>query len=97
MPGDEARTARLLDEKIGGPAEEIRTQDVFGGIEERRMVHDLINPGEQQVRLVSPIPLQRGAGLRLMLLQALSVMRDFAGAERRDRKVKSVAAVSLDR
>src|SRR5262245_6576042 len=96
MPGDEARTSRLLDEKICGPAEEIRTKDVFGSIEDRRMVHDLIDPGEQQMRLVSPIPLQRRAGLRLMLLQALSVMHDFASAERRDRKVKSVAAVSLD-
>src|SRR5262245_15932351 len=96
MPGDEARTLCFFDEEIRGPAEQVRTQDVLGGIEDAWVMHDLIDPGEKQVRLVPPIALQRSSRFSLVLLQALTVACHLRWREGRDRKVVAAATVGLD-
>src|SRR5262249_29934557 len=96
MPGDEARTLCFFDEKIRGPAEQVRAQDIFGGIEDAWVVHDLVDPSEKQVRLVPPIALQRGARLSLMPLEAGTVTCHLCLREGRERKVVTVVTVGLD-
>ena len=64
VPGDEAGAVRLLDEEVRGPAQEIGPEHVLDRVEDLGMVDQLVAPGEQQVRLVPPIALQRLAGLR---------------------------------
>src|SRR5215510_6159444 len=96
MPGDEARTACFFDEKIRGPAEQVRTQDVFGSIDDAWVAHDLVDPSEKQVRLVPPIALQWSSRLRLVRLQAVTIACHLGLREGRERKVVAVAIVGLD-
>ena len=46
-----------------------------GGVDDLGMVDKLVHPGEEQVRLVPPVALQRCAGLTLVLLETSSVAR----------------------
>ena len=57
MPGYEARAVGLLNEEIRGPTEKIGAEHILGRIDDLGMVHELVDPGEKQVRLVSPVAL----------------------------------------
>src|SRR4051812_24004257 len=96
MPGHEARTVRLLDEEVRRPAQEIGAEDVLGRIDDLRMMHKLVDPGEKKMRLVPEIALQRLTGLALVLLQALAIMRDLGRGERGNGKVVSVSAIRIE-
>jgi hypothetical protein len=91
VPGDEAGAAWLLDEEVGGPAEDVGTDHVGHGVEDRRMVNELVGPGEEQMRLVPQVALQRRAGDRLVLLEPASVAGGIGGAHDADRKDAAVA------
>ena len=51
VPGNEARIISILDEELRPPAQNVRTHDVFNGVENAGMTHEFIDPGQQQVRL----------------------------------------------
>ena len=96
VPGDEAGAARLLDEEVGGPAEDVGADHVGHRVEDRRMVDELVGPGEQQVRLVPQVALQRRAGDRLVGSRAgrgsrRPRPRSGRGSERRSRRARKSA------
>jgi hypothetical protein len=51
VPRHEGRISRLLDEEVGGPAQQIRAMEIPDGVEDRAASHELGEPGKQQVRL----------------------------------------------
>src|SRR5262245_8346325 len=61
------------------------------------MVHKLVDPGEKQVRLVSPVALQRRTGFCLVLLQTTAIVGDLCRGECGYREVVAVAVVGVDR
>ena len=97
MPGYEPGAVRLLDEEIRGPAEQIGPQHILGGIDDPGVVHDLVDPGEEQVRLVPPVALQRSPGRGLVPLEAAAIAGHLSGGKRRHREVVAVAAIGIER
>ena len=59
VPGDEAGALLLLDEESRGPAEDVRADRVLDRIQDLRVMDQLVRPGEEQVRLVPPVRLDR--------------------------------------
>jgi hypothetical protein len=47
VPRHEGRIGRLLDEEVGGPAQEIRAVEIFDGVEDGAAPHELGEPGKQ--------------------------------------------------
>ncbi len=56
MPAHEALPVRLLDEEGGLPAQQVRPQDVLDGIEDARVAHQLVHPGEEKIELLAFAP-----------------------------------------
>ena len=96
VPGHEAGAVRLLDEEVGGPAEQIGAEHILGGVDDLGMMHQLVDPGEQQVRLVPPVSLQGRAGLGLVLFEAAAIVRHLGRPKRRHGKVVAVAAIGIE-
>jgi len=46
-PGHEGRIGRLLDEEVGGPAQEIRTVEILNRVEDSAMADEFRQPGEK--------------------------------------------------
>src|SRR5207249_11638217 len=75
---------------------DIRTDDVLDGVEDGWMVDDLVDPGEQEMRL-EIVPSGEFSALgRLELLHGAPVPSRLLGGERVDRVDEAVAAVALD-
>src|SRR5439155_20865024 len=73
-----------------------RTDDVLDGVEDGWMVDDLVDPGEQEMRL-EIVPFGEFSALgRLELLHGASVRPRLLGGERVDRVDEAVAVVALD-
>src|SRR5262245_26952133 len=72
MPGYESGVSRLLDEKAGAPAQDVRTQDFGNRIENLRMADEIVQPSEEQMGLVPQVTLDRTAAPPLVLLKALT-------------------------
>jgi len=76
MPRHEPGAVRFLDEEMRRPTEQVRPQHVLGCIDDPGVMDELVDPREEQMRLVPPVPLQGRTGGGLMLLQMLAVVRD---------------------
>ena len=61
MPRHKGRIGRLLDEEVGGPAQEIRAVQILDRVEDRAAPHELGEPGKQQVRFMTHIARERPA------------------------------------
>ncbi len=73
VPGHEARVVRLLDEEVGGPAQDVRPDHVLDRVEDLRVVHQFVGPGEEEVASCAascPAAARRSC---LVLLQAAAV------------------------
>ena len=57
VPGDERRVARLLDEEVRGPAEEVRPVEILDRVEDALMTHEIGDPGEEEMRFVPQLAL----------------------------------------
>ena len=68
VPRDVAWIARLLDEERGAPAQDVGADDVLHRVEDARMADQVVQPGEQQMRLV-PHGALHAAAARLERLQ----------------------------
>ena len=87
MPGHEAWAFGFLDEEVRRPAQQVRTEDRFDGIENLRVVHQFVDPGEQQMRLVAEIALQRFAGIRLMRFERAAEIGDLVRRQHRTARI----------
>jgi len=47
VPGDEGRIGRLLDEEVGGPAQEIRAVEILNRVKDSAMADELRQPSEK--------------------------------------------------
>ena len=96
VPGHETRAVRLLDEEIGGPAQQIGPKHILGRIDDLGVMHELIHPGEEQVRLVPPVSLKGRPRPGFMLLEATPVVRHLGRRKRRHWEVIAVASIGID-
>ena len=62
VPRHVARVAPLLDKERGAPAQDVGADDVLHGIQDAWVADQVVQPGEQQMRLVAHRPLHAGAG-----------------------------------
>jgi hypothetical protein len=60
------------------------------------MMNQLVDPREQQVRLVPPVPLQGRAGFGLVLFEAAAIVRHLQGRKGGHGKVVAVAAIGIE-
>ena len=97
VPGDETGIGRFLDEEIGRPAQDVRADHVLHRIDDLRVVNQLVRPGEQQVRLVAPVALQRLALDGLVRFERHAVVPRVVGGHDAHRGVVAVALVAGDR
>ena len=76
--------------------QEVRAQHVLDGVEDGRMTHEVGQPGEQQVRLLSDLGGERSTVRGLDGLEPPAVFTRLAGRQDRDREVEAIAVVALD-
>jgi len=57
VPRHEGRIGRLIDEEVGGPAQQIRAVEILDRVEDRAAPHVLGEPGKQQCDLWRRSPL----------------------------------------
>ena len=96
VPGNEAGVIRFLDEEVGRPAQDIGSDQVLDRIDDSRVMHELVCPGEKQMRLVAPVSLQRLARDGFVRLERLAVLLRLGGRHHAHRRVEAVAAESVD-
>jgi hypothetical protein len=75
---------------------ELRTKQILDGLDDTRMVDDLVDPREQQVRLEVVAAGELLALGRLERLHGAPIAQRLLGAERVDRIDEAVAVVALD-
>src|SRR5438046_7321391 len=96
VPAHIGRVASVLGPDREMEQTDIRTDDVLDGVEDGWMVDDLVDPGEQEMRL-EIVPFGEFSALgRLELLHGASVPPRLLGGERVDRVAEAVAVVALD-
>src|SRR5438132_9193080 len=96
VPAHIGRVASVLGPDREMEQTDIRTDDVLDGVEDRWMMDDLVDPGEQEMRLeIAPFGEFSALG-RLELLHGASVPPRLLGGERVDRVDEAVAVVALD-
>jgi len=61
VPRHQGRIGRLVDEEVGGPAQEIRAVEILDRVADRAAPHEFGEPGKQQVRFMAQIALERPA------------------------------------
>jgi hypothetical protein len=61
VPRHKGRIGRLLDEEVGGPAQQIRTVEILDGVEDGAAPHERGEPDKQQVRFMAHIAPERPA------------------------------------
>jgi hypothetical protein len=59
-------------------------------------MHQLVDPGEEQMGLVAPVSLQGSARLGFMLLQTIAVTGDLGWRQHGNGEIVAVAAKGLD-
>ncbi len=91
VPGNKTWIGRFLDEEVGGPAQDVRPDQVLYRIDNLRVVHQLVGPGEEQVRLVPPVALQRLAGERLVRFERLAVSLRIGRGHDAHRRIETIA------
>src|ERR1700748_2996514 len=96
MPGDEPGITRLLDEKAGVPAQDIRAEQVLDRIQDPGMADHLVDPGKQHVAAMAHLTLDRATGPRLIVLELAAKFGDFALAQGIDREMVAALAIGLD-
>src|SRR5258706_16466719 len=74
----------------------MRPDHVLDGIEDLRLVHQLVRPSEQQMHLVAPVALQRLAGLCLVRLQRVAIAARLGGGHDADWRVEALAPEGFD-
>jgi hypothetical protein len=79
VPGDEAGAVGFFDEKVGRPTQKVWTEHVFSRIEDPGMMHKFVNPSEQEMGLVTKIPLERTTNFGLVLFETFASVRDLSG------------------
>src|SRR5579871_3562277 len=96
MPGHESGIARLLDEKAGVPAEDVRAQQILDRIQDFWMADHLVDPGKQHVAAMAHLALDRAAAPRFVVLEAAAERGDFAFAQDIDGKMVAALAIVFD-
>src|SRR5881397_1808656 len=96
VPAHIGRVASVLGPDREMEQTDIRTDDVLDSVEDGWMVDNLVDPGEQEMRL-EIVPFGEFSALgRLELLHGASVPPRLLGGERVDRVDEAVAVVALD-
>jgi hypothetical protein len=93
VPADKGRVVRALrpDRQVKQP--DVGADQILDRVEHRRVMHDLVDPGEQEVRL-EIVPLaELPALVALEAFEPVEIAARLLRAERRDRKDKAVALV----
>ena len=93
MPRHEGRIGRLLDEEVGGPAQEIRAVEILDGVEVRAARHELGQPGKQQVGFMAHIALERPARPPLERLEPPPELRGLGLGDDTDREDATLLAI----
>src|ERR1700761_8923182 len=96
MPGDEAWIVRLLDEKAGVPAQDVRPDHILYRVEDSGMPDHVVDPAEENVAAVAHLSLDRTAGSSLIIFKLAAKLRDLGLAENIDREVVATLAVVGD-
>src|SRR5438445_3591166 len=96
VPAHIGRVASVLGPDREMEQTDIRTDHVLDGVEDGGMVDDLVDPGEQEVRLEILALGEFSALGRLELLHGAPVPPRLLGGERVDRVDEAVAVVALD-
>jgi hypothetical protein len=96
VPRNEGRIGRLLDEEVGGPAQEILAMEILDGIEDRAARCELGEPGKQQVRFMAQIALERPARPPLERLEPPPQLRGLRLGHDTDREDAALLPISFD-
>ena len=96
MPGYEAGIMGLLDEEAGVPAQDIRSQQILDGVQDRGMADHIVDPREQHVAAVTYLGLDRASACGFILLELAAKAGHFTGAQRIDRKMVAAVAIAGD-
>src|SRR5262249_28777928 len=84
----------LLDEEAAAPAEDVRADDVLHRVEDARMADQIVEPGEQQMRL---LPQRTGDAARtcLVVLQPAAQARGLGGRDPPQRRGIPLVLIEL--
>ena len=77
MPGNVVGGARLLDEEVRGPAQDVGAEQILDRVQDARVPDQLGGPGEQQVHLVAGVAADRAAGRGLVGLEGAAAAPDL--------------------
>ena len=93
VPGYERAALRFLHPKQCVPAENIRADEIFHRVQNGRSSHQLVDPGEKQMRLIAKCSPDRSALLGFKLLKLPTRRGHLALVENSDRKIVTLLAV----
>jgi hypothetical protein len=96
VPRHEGRIGRLLDEEVGGPAQQIRAVKILDRVQDGAAPHELGEPGKQQVRFMAHIALERRAGAPLERLEPPSEVRRLRLGHDADREDAALLPILFD-
>src|SRR5579864_5785908 len=96
VPRDEGGVPRLLDEKIGGPAEKVGAEQILDRVEQRRMAYQVGEKREDEMRFVAQIAAQRPAEACLGRFKLMVQPGRLGLAHAADRGEVALLAVLLD-
>src|SRR5271155_4764115 len=90
------RIGRLLDEEVGGPAQQIRAVQILDRVEDGAAPHELGEPGKQQVRFMAQIALERPARPPLERLEPPPQLRGLRLGHDTDREDAALLPILFD-
>ena len=96
VPRGKRRGTRVLDEERAPENEDVGTDHVLDSIEHARVPHELVRPGQVNVRGAAPLELgllQRRAQVRFRSLEITQIPGRFLSGQSRHRKQKPVMVI----
>src|SRR2546428_10671276 len=100
MPGGDRRTFGLLDEPRRGVDEDIGTDEILDGVQDRGLSSERMHPGQEDVGAgpvawIRPIGRERSADGLFERLEFPAIVFRLLTRERRNRRHESVSRITL--